>query len=98
MKIFHTKNGKIIKVRYTEHVPPDVTARIFWPHEWRDVRQLDGAIGHYIVSDRPMTPEQWIAERTRVAPQQIEAQAESEPATDMEPLGQAIGREPSDME
>jgi hypothetical protein len=30
VKIFHTKNGKTIKVRYTEHVPPDVTACIFW--------------------------------------------------------------------
>ena len=30
VKIFHTKDGKIIKVPYTEHVPPDVTAQIYW--------------------------------------------------------------------
>ena len=30
VKIFHTKDGKVIKVPYTEHVPPDVTACIFW--------------------------------------------------------------------
>ena len=37
----------------------------------RDVQHLDQAVGHYIISDRPMTEEQWIAERTKV----IEAKA-----------------------
>jgi hypothetical protein len=71
VKIFHTKDGKTIKVPYTEHVPPDVTACIFWlknrrPSEWRDVQNVDTAIGHYIVSDKPMSPEQWIEERTKL--------------------------------
>jgi hypothetical protein len=41
---------------YTEHVPPDVTAAIFWlknrdPQHWRDSQQLE---------QPPMTEEQWI--------------------------------------
>jgi hypothetical protein len=48
--------------------PPNTTAAIFWlknrrPHEWRDVQNVDAAVGHYIISDRPMTEEQWIKER-----------------------------------
>jgi hypothetical protein len=51
-----------------EHVPPDVTAQIFWlknrkPTEWRDVQQLEHALGKYVISDRPMTEEEWIRER-----------------------------------
>jgi hypothetical protein len=53
---------------YVEHVPPDVTACIFWlknrkSHEWRDVQNVEHAIGKYIISDRPMTEEEWIRER-----------------------------------
>jgi hypothetical protein len=71
VKIFHTKDGKTIKVPYTEHVPPDVTACIFWlknrrPSEWRDVQNVDTAIGHYIVSDKPMTEEEWIEQHTKL--------------------------------
>lgn len=38
--------GAIIKGHVDEHVPPDVTAQIFWlknrqPAQWRDVRQMD---------------------------------------------------------
>jgi hypothetical protein len=47
---------------------PNVTACVFWlknrrPSEWRDVQNVDAAIGHYIISDRPMSEEQWIGER-----------------------------------
>jgi hypothetical protein len=50
------------------NLPPDVTACIFWlknrrPSEWRDVQNVDAAFGHYILSDKPMTEAQWIAER-----------------------------------
>jgi hypothetical protein len=43
---------------YTEHVPPDVTAAIFWlknrdPQHWRDSQQLE---------QPPMTEEQWFRE------------------------------------
>jgi len=51
--------------------PPNLGACCFWlknrrSSEWRDVHQIDSEAGHYIISDRPMTPEQWIAERTKV--------------------------------
>ena len=43
----------------------NVTAQIFWlknrkPSEWRDVQNIEHAIGRYIISDRPMTEEEWI--------------------------------------
>jgi hypothetical protein len=46
VKIFCDKNGNVTKVPYVEHVPPDVTACIFWlknrdPQHWRDVQQLE---------------------------------------------------------
>jgi hypothetical protein len=48
--------------------PPNTTAAIFWlknrrPDRWRDVQQLDQAIGHYMISDKPMTEAEWIAAR-----------------------------------
>ena len=51
--------------------PPNATAAIFWlknrrPDRWRDVQQLQGGVGHYIISDRPMSEEQWIRERTLI--------------------------------
>jgi transposase-like protein len=70
-KIFCDKNGKITKVPYRVHVPPDVTAQIFWlknrkPSEWRDAWQLEATLGKYIISDKPMTEEEWIAARADV--------------------------------
>lgn len=45
-----------------------MTAQIFWlknrrPSEWRDVQNVEANHAHYIVAERPMTEEQWIAER-----------------------------------
>ena len=59
-------------------VPPNVTACIFWlknrrPSEWRDVQKVNADVGHYIISDKPMTEEQWIEQRTRLEPKQIDA-------------------------
>jgi hypothetical protein len=56
---------------YIEHVPPDVTACIFWlknrdPQHWRDSQQLEHVLGKYIISDQPMTEEQWARERADV--------------------------------
>jgi hypothetical protein len=67
-KIFCDKNRKVTRVPYLEHVPPNVTACIFWlknrdPAHWRDARQLEHTLGKYIISDQPMTEEQWIRER-----------------------------------
>jgi hypothetical protein len=52
--------------------PPNTTAAIFWlknrrPDRWRDVQQFDQAIGHYMISDKPMTEAEWIAARADCA-------------------------------
>jgi hypothetical protein len=33
------------------------------PAEWRDVQQMEHVLGKYIISDRPMTEEEWTRER-----------------------------------
>ena len=48
---------------------PNVTAAVFWlknrrPNEWRDVQNIDHAVGVYHISKSPLTEEQWI-ESTR---------------------------------
>ena len=42
--------GNVTKVPYVEHVPPDVTACIFWlknrdPEHWRDSQQMEHVVG-----------------------------------------------------
>jgi hypothetical protein len=64
-KIFCDRNGRVTRVPYVEHVPPDVTAQIFWlknrdPKRWRDAWQVEAAVGKYIISDRPLTHEEWV--------------------------------------
>ena len=49
--------------------PPNTTAAIFWlknrrPDRWRDVQQLQGGVGHYPDSDRPLSEQEWIEQRT----------------------------------
>jgi hypothetical protein len=71
VKIFCDKNGRVPKVPYRECVIPDVTACIFWlknrdPQHWRDVQNVTHVLGKYIISDRPMTEEQWAEERADV--------------------------------
>ena len=56
------------RVPIVEHVPPDVTAQIFWlknrdPARWRDAWQLEHVTGKYVISDKPMSEEDWIRER-----------------------------------
>jgi hypothetical protein len=62
---------KPVYAPYIEHVPPDVTACIFWlknrdPQHWRDSQQLEHVLGRYIISDQPMTEEEWARERATV--------------------------------
>jgi hypothetical protein len=57
-----------VYAHYVEHMPPDVTAGIYWlknrdPQHWRDSQQLEHVLGKYIISDQPMTEEQWARER-----------------------------------
>ncbi len=47
-KIFQN-NGEVVRVKITEHVPPDTTAMIFWlknrrPDLWRDKREVDQTV------------------------------------------------------
>jgi hypothetical protein len=39
--------------------------------EWRDVQNVDAAIGHYIISDRPMSEAQRIEERTKLTAKDV---------------------------
>jgi hypothetical protein len=86
VKIFCDKNGRVTKVPYREYDIPDVTAGIFWlknrdPQHWRDSQQLEHVLGKYIISDKPMTEEQWARERATVidekAVEELSAPADS---------------------
>ena len=71
-KIFCNKDGEVTRVPIVEHVPPDVTAQIFWlknrdPAHWRDAWQMEHVTGKYIISDKPMSEEQWIRERATIS-------------------------------
>ena len=65
VKIFMPANrSKPVIVPYLEHVPADPGSAMFWlknrePDQWRDVQNVDHVLGKYIISDRPMTEEQW---------------------------------------
>jgi hypothetical protein len=68
-KIFMPAGAKKpVYAPYIEHVPPDVTACIFWlknrdPAHWRDAWQIEASVGKYIISEKPMSEEEWIRER-----------------------------------
>ena len=77
VKIFMPAGSKQpVVVHYIEHIPPDVTAGMFWlknrdPDNWRDVQNVDHVLGKYIISDRPMTEEQWAAERATIIDEKV---------------------------
>jgi hypothetical protein len=72
VKIFMPAGSKQpIVVHYEEHCPPDVGAAFIWlknrdPDRWRDVQNVEHVMGKYIISDRPMSEEQWARERATV--------------------------------
>jgi hypothetical protein len=78
VKIFMPARAKQpVVVHYTEHCPPDVGAAFIWlknrdPERWRDVQNVEHVMGKYIISDRPMTIEQWAAERATVVNEVID--------------------------
>ena len=86
VKIFMPAGSKQpIVVHYTEHCPPDVTAAFIWlknrdPDRWRDVQNVEHVLGKYIISDHPMTAEQWAAERATVVNEVIDDTAGELPA------------------
>ena len=96
VKIFHTKDGKTVKVPYTEHVPPDVTAQIYWlknrrPEQWRDVQNMHHAVGVYHLSESPMSESDWIRERT-LNGEQLDLEATPVDANGCYPLANATAK------
>jgi hypothetical protein len=79
VKIFMPARAKKpVYAPYVEHVPPDVTACIFWlknrdPEHWRDVQNVTHVLGKYLISDKPMTEEQWAKERATMIDITLEA-------------------------
>jgi len=87
VKIFMPSGAKVpTYAPYVENVPPDVTAAIFWlknrdPSSLARCLAVEHSLGKYIISDKPMTAEQWIAERATIVdaePVQIEDKREEE--------------------
>lgn len=63
-KIFNDKDRGITRAECVEHVPPDVTACIFWlknrkPDNWRDKSDLDVNVKNKDVTANPLEPEAW---------------------------------------
>jgi hypothetical protein len=70
---------------YRNALAGNTAAQIFWlknrrPDRWRDVQHLDQAVGHYILSNAPMTEQQWIEARTRLI--EVDASQELPNASD----------------
>ena len=67
--------------------PPNVTAAIFWlknrrRDRWRDVQQMQSEVGVYLISDHPLSEQEWIEQRASAQPKQIDAKpAEHVPDT-----------------
>jgi hypothetical protein len=72
VKIFMPAGAKKpIYAPYIAYMAPDPTSMIFWlknrdPARWRDVHNLEHSLGKYIISDKPMTKEEWAKERATV--------------------------------
>ena len=88
VKVFMKRDGTTVEHKYIEHYPPDTTAAIFFlknrrPDRWRDVQNIDHAVGVYHISDHPMTEEEWIREHCSNADQlDLEAKAIEHDAND----------------
>ena len=60
VKVFMRRDGTTVEHKYIEHYPPDPTSMCFWlknrrPDRWRDVQNIDHAVGVYHISEAPMT-------------------------------------------
>ena len=84
VKIFMPAGSKQpIVVHYTEHCPPDVGAAFIWlknrdPERWRDVQNVEHVMGKYLISDKPMTLEEWASARATVVNEVIDDTALAE--------------------
>ena len=84
-----TRDGKTVEHKYIEYYPPDPTSMIWWlknrrPDRWRDVQNIDHAVGVYHISERPMTEEEWIREHCSNG-KQLELEATHSDATSVLP-------------
>ena len=48
---------------------PNFSAACFWlknrrKDRWRDVQQIEAALGHYVISEKPLTEQEWIEQHT----------------------------------
>jgi hypothetical protein len=81
VKIFMTRHGKTVEHQYIEHYPPDVTAAVFWlrnrrPDKWRDVHNIEAEMGHYVISEKPLTIDEWVRDHaTNADTLELEAKA-----------------------
>jgi hypothetical protein len=91
--------SKPVYAKYIEHIPPDVTACIFWlknrdPQHWRDSQQLEHVLGKYIISDKRMSEEEWARERADVLDAGIPTAAVGVSADDEPRFGDGRGESP----
>ena len=77
-KIFMPAGAKQpVVVHYLEHVPADVGAAFIWlknrdPEHWRDIQNVEHVLGKYIISDKPMTLQEWASARATVVNEVID--------------------------
>jgi hypothetical protein len=77
-KIFMPAGSKQpVVVHYLEHVPADVGAAFIWlknrdPEHWRDIQNVEHVLGKYLISDKPMTLEEWASARATVVNEVID--------------------------
>ena len=62
---------RVVDSLYQQALKGNVVACLFWlknrrPSEWRDVQNINADVGHYILSNKPMTEDEWIETRTKV--------------------------------
>ena len=68
---------------------PNVTAAIFYlknrrKDRWRDVQNVEAALGHYVISEKPLTEEEWIEHTSNGKQLDLEAKAIEHDANDRE--------------
>jgi hypothetical protein len=64
-------DARVVQSLYREAIKGYIAAICFWlknrrPSEWRDVHNVDASVGHYILSDHPLSEDEWIEQRTRL--------------------------------
>ena len=87
VKVFMKRDGTTVEHQYIEYYPPDPTSMIWWlknrrPDRWRDVQNIDHAVGVYHISEHPMTEEEWIEHTSNGKQLDLEAKAIEHDAND----------------